>query len=86
MMHRAIQNAASRAQQPDEGVASSAAAAAAAAAETGEPSAESEAFTVQHVLLPALRKSYEPPSAQATDGTVVQVACTEMLYKIFERC
>ena len=33
MMHRAIQNAASRAQQPDEGVASSAAAAAAAAAE-----------------------------------------------------
>ena len=27
-----------------------------------------------------------PPSVQASNGTVVQVACTEMLYKIFERC
>lgn len=46
----------------------------------------SEAWTIQHLLLPAIRKGYEPPSVQASNGTVVQVACTEMLYKIFERC
>ena len=46
----------------------------------------SEAWTIQHLLLPAIRRSYEPPSAQASNGSVVQVACTEMLYKIFERC
>ena len=46
----------------------------------------SEAWTIQHLLLPAVRKGYEPPSVQASNGTVVQVACTEMLYKIFERC
>ena len=46
----------------------------------------SEAWSIQHVLLPAIRKGYEPPSVQASNGTVVQVACTEMLYKIFERC
>lgn len=45
-----------------------------------------EAWTVQHVLLPAMRRSYEPPAAHAHDGAVVQIACTEMLYKIFERC
>ena len=46
----------------------------------------SEAWTIQHVLLPAIRKDFEAPSAHASNGTVVQVACTEMLYKIFERC
>ena len=45
-----------------------------------------QAWTIQHLLLPAIRKGYEPPSVQASNGTVVQVACTEMLYKIFERC
>ena len=46
----------------------------------------SEAWTIQHVLLPAMRRSYEPPNAHASNGAVVQVACTEMLYKTFERC
>ena len=45
-----------------------------------------QAWTIQHLLLPAIRKGYEPPGVQASNGTVVQVACTEMLYKIFERC
>ena len=49
-------------------------------------SACSEEWTIQHVLLPAMRRSYEPPSAHASNGAVVQAACTEMLYKIFERC
>lgn len=38
------------------------------------------------MLLPAMRKTYEPPNAHASNGAVVQAACTEMLYKIFERC
>ena len=46
----------------------------------------SEAWTVQHVLLPAIRRDYEAPTAHSANGVVVQVACTEMLYKIFERC
>jgi DNA mismatch repair protein MLH1 len=46
----------------------------------------SPAWTVQHLLLPGIRRTYEPPAEQASDHTVVQVACTEQLYKIFERC
>ena len=46
----------------------------------------SAAWAIQHVLLPAMRRSYEPPTVHATNGAVVQVACTEQLYKIFERC
>ncbi|CAM9906549.1 unnamed protein product [Discosporangium mesarthrocarpum] len=41
---------------------------------------------VQHTLLPSLRWALIPPKAFATDGTVVQVACLERLYKVFERC
>ena len=46
----------------------------------------SAAWAIQHMLLPAMRRSYEPPTVHATNGAVVQVACTEQLYKIFERC
>ena len=52
----------------------------------GDGTARSEAWTIQHVLLPAMRRSYEPPQAHGTNGAIVQVACTEQLYKIFERC
>ena len=41
---------------------------------------------VAHVLLPALRQHLRPPAAFATDGTVLQVACLEQLYRVFERC
>ena len=46
----------------------------------------SAAWAIQHVLLPAMRRTYEPPTAHCSNGAVVQVACTEQLYKIFERC
>ena len=64
------------------------AAAAAAKLAGGAPGEDAcaELWTVQHVLLPAIRRGYEPPSFHASNGAVVQVACTEMLYKIFERC
>ncbi|EOD30362.1 hypothetical protein EMIHUDRAFT_468418 [Emiliania huxleyi CCMP1516] len=58
----------------------------AAATPAAGEAARTPAWTVQHVLLPSIRRSYEPPAAQSTDHTVVQVACTEQLYRIFERC
>ena len=33
-----------------------------------------------------MRRSYEPPNSHASNGAVVQLASTEQLYKIFERC
>mmetsp|Transcript_22979 Transcript_22979/g.39449 ORF Transcript_22979/g.39449 Transcript_22979/m.39449 type:complete len:830 (+) Transcript_22979:3-2492(+) len=44
------------------------------------------AFLMQHVLFPSLRIHLSPPCAMASDGSVVQVACLENLYKVFERC
>lgn len=43
-------------------------------------------WTIQHVLFPAMKLFLKPPNHMANDGTVVQVACLENLYKIFERC
>ncbi|KAI5069224.1 hypothetical protein GOP47_0015525 [Adiantum capillus-veneris] len=43
-------------------------------------------WTIEHVLFPALRLFLKPPKHMATDGTAVQVACLENLYRIFERC
>ncbi|ONK57686.1 uncharacterized protein A4U43_C09F3030 [Asparagus officinalis] len=43
-------------------------------------------WTIQHVLFPAMRLFLKPPNAMATNGTFVQVASLEKLYKIFERC
>ncbi|XP_024542568.1 LOW QUALITY PROTEIN: DNA mismatch repair protein MLH1 [Selaginella moellendorffii] len=43
-------------------------------------------WTIQHVLFPAMKLLLKPPVRMATDGTALQVACLENLYKIFERC
>ncbi|KAH9617010.1 hypothetical protein KSS87_023847 [Heliosperma pusillum] len=43
-------------------------------------------WCVQHVLFPAMRLFLKPPNSMANDGTFVQVASLEKLYKIFERC
>uniref|UniRef100_A0A0D9VAI6 DNA mismatch repair protein S5 domain-containing protein n=1 Tax=Leersia perrieri TaxID=77586 RepID=A0A0D9VAI6_9ORYZ len=43
-------------------------------------------WTIQHVLFPSMRLFFKPPKSMATDGTFVQVASLEKLYKIFERC
>jgi DNA mismatch repair protein MLH1 len=46
----------------------------------------SHEWAVAHVLLPALRQHFRPPAPFAGDGTVLQVACLEQLYRVFERC
>ncbi|BBN11049.1 DNA mismatch repair protein MLH1 [Marchantia polymorpha subsp. ruderalis] len=43
-------------------------------------------WTVQHVLFPAMKLFLKPPRHMAKDGSAIQVACLENLYKIFERC
>lgn len=43
-------------------------------------------WSIQHVLFPSLRLFFKPPNSMATNGTFVQVASLEKLYRIFERC
>ncbi|XP_057994844.1 DNA mismatch repair protein MLH1 isoform X2 [Hevea brasiliensis] len=43
-------------------------------------------WSIQHVLFPAMRLFFKPQASMATNGTFVQVASLEKLYKIFERC
>jgi len=43
-------------------------------------------WAIQHILFPALKLFLKPPNHMANDGTAIQIACLENLYKIFERC
>ncbi|GAQ87495.1 DNA mismatch repair protein - MLH1 family [Klebsormidium nitens] len=43
-------------------------------------------WNVQHLMFPAMRLFLKPQKFMATDGTMVQIASLENLYKIFERC
>ena len=42
--------------------------------------------TMQHRLFPLLKKKLLPPNEFCSDHTLIQVACLEKLYQIFERC
>jgi len=41
---------------------------------------------IRLVVFPAMKRNLLPPREYATDGTVIQIACLEQLYKVFERC
>ncbi|XP_057453907.1 DNA mismatch repair protein MLH1 [Lotus japonicus] len=43
-------------------------------------------WSIQHVLFPSMRLFFKPPVSMASNGTIVQVASLDKLYKIFERC
>ncbi|XP_061337370.1 DNA mismatch repair protein MLH1 isoform X2 [Gastrolobium bilobum] len=43
-------------------------------------------WSIQHVLFPSMRLFFKPPVSMASNGTFVQVASLEKLYRIFERC
>jgi DNA mismatch repair protein MLH1 len=45
-----------------------------------------DAHVTKNVLFPAFRTKLQPPGKFAGDKTVMQLACLEELYKIFERC
>jgi len=50
------------------------------------PDSISLVWFVKQLLLPALRKGLTPPRKLITRHHIIQIACTEQLYKIFERC
>jgi len=52
----------------------------------GEYHCESNEWLLKHVIFPAMSDYLYPPQSFAVDGHVMQVACLERLYKIFERC
>ncbi|KAK1433376.1 hypothetical protein QVD17_10286 [Tagetes erecta] len=43
-------------------------------------------WSIQHVLFPSMRLFFKPPTSMAANGTFVQVASLEKLYRVFERC
>ena len=43
-------------------------------------------WTIQHMLFPSVKTLLYPPTSYASDGTFVQIAALENLYKVFERC
>jgi DNA mismatch repair protein MLH1 len=55
-----------------------------------EPNKESEtsgrAWTIEHVLFPALRRRFSPPQSLSEDGSLIRIASVEKLYKVFQRC
>lgn len=50
------------------------------------PSLKAYEATLQNILFPALKNLLYPARSLAADGTFVQVASMENLYKVFERC
>ena len=52
----------------------------------GVKGGDDERWQTRHVLFPAIARKLVPTRASARDGTVLQVACLEQLYRVFERC
>jgi DNA mismatch repair protein MLH1 len=47
---------------------------------------EEDQWTMQHVILPALKAFLKPGRHRASDGSIVELTRLETLYKVFERC
>ena len=65
--------------------ASSQAAPSHAAAAAAAPGSSPE-WVTRHVMFPAMRMFLAPSQKLVTDGTVIQIASLESLYRVFERC
>ena len=46
----------------------------------------SRKWLIQHVMFPMMKLHLRPHKKRATDGSVVEVARLEKLYRVFERC
>ena len=57
---------------------------------SGIATRESRRWDIEHRICPALKsmgsEGFVPPKVIADDGTVIQIASLEKLYRIFERC
>ena len=43
-------------------------------------------WVMEHVIFPALKTDFIPPRKMAEDGSILQIANLNELYKVFERC
>ncbi|CAH1641501.1 unnamed protein product [Spodoptera littoralis] len=49
-------------------------------------SLRSEQWRQEHVLFPAIRRNFLPPTSFVHNGAILQIASLNDLYKVFERC
>lgn len=47
---------------------------------------KNEQWKQEHVIFPAVRKNFLPPTSFVNNGAIVQIASLNDLYKVFERC
>ncbi|XP_052752824.1 DNA mismatch repair protein Mlh1 isoform X2 [Galleria mellonella] len=48
--------------------------------------AKSEYWKQEHVIFPAIRRNFLPPTSFVSNGAILQIASLNDLYKVFERC
>ncbi|KAM3960649.1 DNA mismatch repair ATPase Mlh1 [Aphomia sociella] len=48
--------------------------------------AKSEHWKQEHVIFPAIRRNFLPPTTFVSNGAILQIASLNDLYKVFERC
>lgn len=54
--------------------------------DTTTESVKSEQWKQEHVIFPAIRKNFLPPTSFVSNGAILQIANLPDLYKVFERC
>lgn len=47
---------------------------------------KSEEWKQEHVIFPAIRRNFLPPTSFVSNGVILQIANLSDLYKVFERC
>lgn len=47
---------------------------------------KSEYWRQEHVIFPAIRRNFLPPTSFVNNGAILQIANLNDLYKVFERC
>ncbi|OWR41511.1 mutL protein 1 [Danaus plexippus plexippus] len=51
-----------------------------------EDVSETESWKQEHIIFPAIRRNFLPPSSFVSNGSILQIANLCDLYKVFERC
>lgn len=49
-------------------------------------SLKAEEWKQEHIIFPAIRKNFLPPTSFVHNGAILQIASLNDLYKVFERC
>ncbi|XP_045780420.1 DNA mismatch repair protein Mlh1 [Maniola jurtina] len=54
--------------------------------DTLEDIVKSEMWKQEHIIFPAIRRNFLPPTSFVSNGAILQIASLADLYKVFERC